>query len=398
MHIHIISRPNRGPRVEPHLRCVKCSKSTRNKDYIKCKQSTAQGGRLCLPCWEKSDKSTQDCHEWVKAFSNFSCFLCNKHCDQIGECCICDQLMCISCTTRCSLDLFHRTGGYYLCCISCFRDDSIGKSPSSCSRNWCFNCMSHHDIDPSVDLICPLDGTITPKLIRVLRGHEAPPKITPSPSVLSLRKNISRNQIPISKGTSKSCSVTSLGHRSLPARVPSGNYINLLPKSPSIESSQHSLITPTGQEKVAIKSDALKIPKDNSSREIKFHAIEGAASNLQTINFMASMSKQMADISKELKALKNNCFTDNGTQLSIDTSTCKGIQCSDKDIKYANDTVPLSTNELLSSIKKENQIMLTKLNKNVATMASELSKLTISQRQDDSKTNKKSKKPKTNKK
>ena len=317
----------------------------------------------------------------------------------MGECSICDQFMCISCTTRCSLDLFHRTGGYFLCCISCFRDDSIGKSPSSCSRNWCFNCMSHHDIDQSGDLICPLDGSTTPKLIRVLRGHEAPPKITPSPSVLSLKRNISRDHIPRSKGTSKSCSVTSLmGRKSLPSRVPSGDYINLLPKSPSIETLHHNSITPMSQEKVVTKSDALKKPKDNPNREIKFQAIEGAASNLQTINFMASMSKQMAEISKELKALKNNCFTDNETQLSVDTSTCKGIQCSDKDIKYAIDAVPLSTNELLSSIKKENQVMLNKLNKNVATMATELSKLTISQRPGDSKNDKKSKKPKTKKK
>lgn len=401
-HIHFTSPPNKkGPLVDKLFRCVRCSKSTRNKKHIACNMSENDGGRLCIPCWEISDKSSNNCHVWARSSSR-RCFICSIIKDNIGECLVCKRSVCDDCTSKCSLDLLRKKGALFLVCSSC---DISGNSSTDINSHWCHWCLAHHDLDSNGSRICGYDGNTIPKWIKVLKGVCPPPKITPSPTILALlptknsvcldqkmkdffnsqvehgNKSPSKNtgsfyfqpnhvyrksgkgyENKFSDRSSSSLKIQNVGHSGIDTRTDNPTYC--IDKSQTIRSSKNC------------KSANISVPSVDCDTQLQGGS--GSKTSPQFVNFMASMCEKINDLSNEVNNLKlsGQIVNPASTEISVDTDTCKGIQCKPSNIKKAYDSIPLTLNELLAEQKVQNAAMFKELNSCMTTLAAELSKFT----------------------
>ena len=411
-HIHIISKANPGPKVDPVLRCVVCRKSTRNKPYKKCSQSHLDGGRICLSCFEKvPDKKNLNCHLWASN-SCGTCSWCSKVAYPTYTCCICSKPTCTSCLTRSTFDLLVNKGHNYPVCIKCLPSDAIGSQSDINSDSYCLICLDHHSTGINGSLFCPYDGSATPPLVKTLRGTRLP-TITPSPSVQRLCPSVTslqrRERLALEnlenvssrsgsycpsgpvgsenffqfKAGSKIGSSTSIAlstgpviHDSYncnpPVTPPPASYISTnsrryIPSDNGVEKFQKKPST-----RSVDKKHALTIPVPKGDVNQKFKSIEGTASNLQLFNFMASISTQLKSMSDEVCSLKKSHSSDTSPDSGIsgDTQTCKGIQWSLKDQQFAKKTIPLSQAEVIA----EQQAMISDLTKSLSSLVGSLDK------------------------
>ena len=413
-HIHIISKPNPGPKVEPKFRCVCCRKSTRNKPFKKCSKSASEGGRICLSCFEKlPDKKILDCHIWASS-SDETCSWCSKVSSPIYKCCICLTPTCTSCLTRSTLELLVNKGHQYPVCIKCLPSDALGVHNNVSSNSFCLICLDHHSSGTNGSFFCPYDGTSTPPLVRTLRGAKLP-VISPNPSLLSIDPSIISNPtrdrvrlLNLEQETSRSgsyCPSGPVGSEDLfifkknsgermsstSVAVSSGSInhnVNRSSKPPvinvrrTINPSRSSVVEYPAVEKSfqgskscnqpIVSKSVLKIPSATAGLNEKFKAIDGTASNLQVMNFMASISSQLKSMSDEVCSLKNSHKVNYSLDASIsdDTPTCKGTQWSLKDQQFAKKTIPLSQSEVIA----QQQAMISDLTKSMSSLVGSFEK------------------------
>ena len=254
-------------------------------------------------------------------------------------------------------------------------------------------------MDPAGNRICDYDGTSVPNLIKVLKGDCSPPKVTPSPSL----QRLSFQSLPVSHRLSAASSVGSepacKASSSIIQRVPSGDFIDLglnssrkrnHTRSTSIKScssnisdrhtqvsvhaiqSCRDLAKPVSSVK---KANALKMTKPVEGFDHKFQAFEGTAASLQTANFMANISKKITDLSDKFEKLQNVSHKFSHEYcVSDDTDLCKGIQCKERDIKIAIESIPKSLEEQLAEQNVHNKAMFKELSSCVTTLSKELEK------------------------
>lgn len=375
------------------FRCVRCRKSTKNKQFKKCNQSALDGGRICIDCFaEIPNKNILNCHLWASSTSNSTCSWCSKSADISYECCICGKPSCSSCLTRTSLDLLINKGFQFPICVRCLPSDSLGQA-SPTSNSWCLVCLDHHTVGLGGSLICPYDGSVTPPLVRTLKGTQLP-KVTPSPSLMSITPSVlPNNEARPPHGGLSLANLESISSRS-GEFCPSGpcgseDFFNFRSCSKSQKLPHISVATDTNDNGNNFPSDKIKtrssssgaatlknvvlnVPSPDSDSNDKFKAIEGTASNIQLINFMASISTQMKSMSEEVNSLKKtfNNSESIDTSISGDTSTCKGIQWSLKDQQFAKKSIPLSQSETIA----QQQAMISEILKSLSSVVVSLDK------------------------